>query len=133
MPRKPKMPKYVGPRMADGRIGPAVYTITMDIVPTDLGIDNDATNAEMVRGLTDHINAKITKAREAARAEGETTGLARALAAVEARAAAREAQVDAAATAGGEADAVRLKAGELRAVAEDIRRAGGGAPPTVTP
>lgn len=76
----------------------------------------------MVRGLIDHINAKITKAREAARAEGEAAGLALALAAVEARAAAREAQVDVAAAAGGEVDAVRLKANELRAVAEDIWR-----------
>ena len=129
MPKKPKMPKHAGLRMTDMA---AFYTITMDIVPADFGISEDATNSEMVRGLTDHINAKIAKARESARAEGEAAGLARALAAIEARAAAREAQVDVAAASGGEVAAVRLKAGELRAVAEDIRRAEGGAPPAVT-
>ena len=82
MARKPKMPKYVGMQMRDGRIGPAVYAITMDIVPADFGISEDATNSEMVRGLSDHINAKITKAREAARAEGEAAGRAAERAAV---------------------------------------------------
>lgn len=67
MSRKPKMPKYAGLRMTDMA---AFYTITMDIVPADFGIGEHATNSEMVRGLTDHINAKITKAREAARAAG---------------------------------------------------------------
>ena len=70
------MPKYAGLRMTDMV---AVYTITMDIVPTDLGISDDATNAEMVRGVISHVNTKITKAREAARAEGEAAGYRRAV------------------------------------------------------
>lgn len=57
-----------------------------------------------------------------ARAEGEAAGIARAVAVVEARAADREAQIGAARAAGGAVEAVALKAAELRAAAEAIRR-----------
>lgn len=79
MPRKPKMPKYSGLSMVDGKIEGPVYAITMDIVPKKFGISNDATNAEMVKGVADHINGLIEKAREAARAEGEAAGYRRAI------------------------------------------------------
>lgn len=122
MLREPKMPKYAGFRMVDGRIGPAVYTITMDIAPTDFGVDHRATNAEMVAAVADYANNRLKKACEAARAEGERSGVTAALKVVEDRAAAREAQVEAARDSGGEWQAVELKAGELRAMAETLRQ-----------
>lgn len=88
--------------------------------------EEQAKDAWNDRPLEAAVRARETMAVAQARTEGEIAGLARALAAIEARAAVREAQVAVAAEAGGEVDAVRLKAGELRAVAEDIRREAAG-------
>jgi len=88
--------------------------------------EEQAKDAWNDRPLEAAARARETMAVAQARTEGEIAGFARALAAIEARAVAREAQVAVAAEAGGEVDAVRLKAGELRAVAEDIRREAAG-------
>ncbi len=58
MPRKPKMPKYVGllvhcgAGFASARRG---YSISLTICPEDIGVSCDATNAEMVEAVVTEI------------------------------------------------------------------------------
>jgi hypothetical protein len=58
MPRKPKMPKYVGllvhrgAGLASARRG---YSISLTICPEDIGVSCDATNAEMVEAVVTDI------------------------------------------------------------------------------
>lgn len=64
MPRKPKMPKYVGllvhrgAGFASARRG---YSISLTICPEDIGLSCDATNAEMVEAVIEAVKQGAIK------------------------------------------------------------------------
>ncbi len=68
MPKKPKMPKYVGLSIYnDGSLADAqpVYSISLTINPAGFGVSCDATNAEMVSAFIDGVRkAAVEKERQ---------------------------------------------------------------------
>lgn len=66
---KPKMPKFAGFGCVKGTLGPAIYTITLDIAPSEFGVKDGATNEEMVAGLLRGVRRNADTAATKARAE----------------------------------------------------------------
>jgi hypothetical protein len=67
--KKPKMPKFAGISCSNGRLGPAIYTISMDICPSEFGVADSATNSEMVHALMRGVHKMADKERLDERAE----------------------------------------------------------------
>jgi hypothetical protein len=67
--KAPKMPKFAGISCSNGRLGPAIYTISMDICPREFDVADSATNSEMVQGLMRGVHKMADKERLDERAE----------------------------------------------------------------
>lgn len=67
--KAPKMPKFAGIQFGNGKLGPAIYTISMDICPREFNVSDTATNSEMVQALMRGVHKMADKARLDERAE----------------------------------------------------------------